>query len=55
MSAWEVIKICAQYIWLHNVPEWIAWLKEMAPAFALFGVISAGVIAEVIETEAEAI
>ena len=53
MSAWEVLKLCAEYIWLHNVPQWIEWLNDMAPALAIIAGIAIGIVAEVIETEPE--
>ena len=53
VSAWEVIKLCAEYIWLHNVPQWIEWLKEMAPALAIIAGIAVGIVAEIIKTEPE--
>lgn len=53
MSTWEVVKTCCEYIWYYNVPQWVEWLNEMAPAFAILGGIALGIVAEVIATEPE--
>lgn len=53
MSTWGVIKTCCEYLWYYNVPQWIDWLSDMAPAFAILGGIALGIVAEVIATEPE--